>query len=43
MLLKANKPYYKSNNSNKCKEELDDNSKIKEYYKNIKNKYKTDK
>ena len=43
MLLKANKPYYKSNNSNECKKELDDNSKIKKYYKNIKNKYETDK
>ena len=37
MLLKTNKSYYKSNNSNKCKKELDNNSKIKKYYKNIKN------
>ena len=43
MLLKANKPYYKGNNSNECEEELNNNSKIKEYYKNIKNKYETDK
>ena len=43
MLLIANQLYYKSYYSNKYKEELNNNSKIKEYYKYIKNKYKTDK
>ena len=43
MLLKANKFYYKGNNSDKCEKELDDNFKIKKYYKNIKNKYETNK
>ena len=42
-MLKANKPYYKSNNSNECKEELNDNSRIKEYYNYIENKYKVNK
>ena len=43
MLLAANQLYYKSYYSNKCEEELNNNSKIKKYYKYIKNKYKTDK
>ena len=43
MLLTANQLYYKSYYSNKCKEELNNDSKIKEYYKYIKNKYKIDK
>ena len=42
MLLTANQPYYKGYYSNKGKEELNNNSKIKEYYKYIKNKYKID-
>ena len=43
MLLAANKFYYKSNYSNKCKEELNDNSRIKKYYNYIENKYKINK
>ena len=43
MLLIANKFYYKNNYSNKCKEELNDNSRIKKYYNYIENKYKINK
>ena len=43
MLLIANKFYYKSIYSNKCKKELNNNSRIKQYYNYIENKYKVNK